>query len=67
MEWEEHWSKSTKQAYNLVLNKFNKKNPWSKEAKKKERRAKKTELYANFKKQQKELEKQYAAGDSDDE
>ncbi len=67
MKWDKKWSKATKQAYNQALTEFIKKNPTSKEAKKKERRTKKRELYANFKKQKKELDRQFAASNDDEE
>ena len=67
MEWDENWSKATKKSYAKAYNKFSKKNPRSKEAKKKEQRLKRRELYEKIKKQQKELDKQFAAINDDDE
>ena len=57
MKFDESWDKATQKAFTDGRNEFVKKNPKSMEAKKRKRNARKRELYAEFQKKSKELDR----------
>ncbi len=67
MQRDDNWSKATKKAFNEARNEFAKKNPRSEEAKRRKRSAKKRELWKEFQKKTKELDRQMATSDDDEE
>ncbi len=67
MHWDDNWSKATKKAYNDAKNEFAKKNPKSMEAKRRKRSSKRRKLWEEFQKKSKELDRQMATSDDDEE
>ncbi len=67
MRWNDDWSKATKKAYNDAKREFAKKNPRSNEAKQGKQSSKRQKLWEEFQRKTKELDKQMAAGDDDEE